>query len=131
MIIILDTSAAIDILLSKGDFEIYKTEIQKADTVLAPEIYISEISNVAWKYNKIAGFTHDQSLVLADDGINLVDYFLPVKEIWKESLREAMNNDHHVYDCLYIVCARRNDAILLSKDKRLKKLCKELQIQTK
>lgn len=130
MIIILDTSAAIDILLSKGNFEIYKREIEKADTVIAPEIYLSEITNVSWKYNKLAGFTHEESLSLAEDGINLIDQFIPVKDLWKESLREAINNNYPVYDCLYIVCARRNDGILLSKDKKLKNICTGLKIQT-
>ena len=130
MIIILDTSAAIDILLGKGNFENYQNLIEKADTVIAPEIYISEITNVAWKYNKIADFTHEESLSLAEDGINLIDQFVAVKDLWKESLREAINNDHPVYDCLYVVCARRNDGILLSRDKKLKKICEELRIQT-
>ena len=130
MIIILDTSAAIDILLGKGNFENYQNLIEKADTVIAPEIYISEITNVAWKYNKIADFTHEESLSLAEDGINLIDQFVAVKGLWKESLREAINNDHPVYDCLYVVCARRNDGILLSRDKKLKKICEELRIQT-
>jgi len=130
VIIILDTSAALDILLNKGNFEIYKSEIEKADTVVAPEIYLSEITNVAWKYYKIAGFTHEEALSLAEDGINLIDQFIPVKELWKESLREAVNNNHPVYDCLYIVCARRNDGILLSQDKKLKNICAELKIQT-
>ncbi len=130
MIIILDTSAAIDILLGKGDFEKYKNIIEKADTVIAPEIYLSEITNVAWKYNKIANFTHEESLNLAEDGINLIDQFVAVKDLWKESLREAINNDHPVYDCLYVVCTRRNDGILLTRDKKLKKICEELKIQT-
>ena len=130
MIIILDTSAAIDILLGKGNFENYQNLIEKADTVIAPEIYISEITNAAWKYNKIADFTHEESLSLAEDGINLIDQFVAVKGLWKESLREAINNDHPVYDCLYVVCARRNDGILLSRDKKLKKICEELRIQT-
>ncbi len=130
MIIILDTSAAIDILLGKGNFENYQNIIEKADTVIAPEIYISEITNVAWKYNKLADFTHEESLNLAEDGINLIDQFVAVKDLWKESLREAINNDHPVYDCLYVVCARRNDGILLSRDKKLKKICEELRIQT-
>lgn len=130
MIIILDTSAAIDILLGKGNFEIYKNKIEKADTVITPEIYLSEITNVAWKYNKIANFTHEESFNLAEDGINLIDQIVSVQDLWKESLREAMNNDHPVYDCLYVVCARRNDGILLSKDKKLRKLCEELKVQT-
>ncbi len=130
MIIILDTSAAIDILLSEGNFEIFRREIEKADTVIAPEIYLSEIANVAWKYNKLAGFTHEESLNLADDGINLIDQFISVKDMWKESLREAINNDHPVYDCLYMVCTRRNDGLLLSKDKKLKKMCEVNKVQT-
>ena len=130
MIIILDTSAAVDILLSKGNFEIYKNKIEKADTIIAPDIYLSEITNVAWKYNRIAGFSHEETLSLAEDGINLIDQFIPVKDLWKESLREAVNNNHPLYDCLYIVCTRRNDGILLSKDNKLKQICAELKIQT-
>ena len=128
MILVLDTSAAIDILLHKVGSEKYNREIERADTVIAPEIYISEISNVAWKYNKIAGFSNEESLNLSEDGINLIDQFVPVINIWKESLREAMNNDHTVYDCLYAVCARRNDGLLLTKDKNLKHLCDQLRV---
>ena len=47
MIIVLDTSAAMDVLLSNGEFELYRKNIEKADAVIAPEIYISEISNVS------------------------------------------------------------------------------------
>ena len=130
MILILDTSAAADVVLRKGEFEKYKNKIEEADTVIAPEIYISEISNVAWKYKKLAGFTYEESLTFAEDGINLVDQYVPVNEIWKESLREALNNDHPVYDCLYAVCARRNDGILLTRDRKLKNICDELKIQT-
>lgn len=130
MILILYSSAAIDILLGKGNFLNYQNIIKNADTVIAPEIYLSEITNAAWKYNKIAKFTHEESFNLAEDGINLIDQFIPVKDLWKESLREAMNNDHPVYDCLYVVCARRNDGVLLTRDKKLKKLCEELKVQT-
>ncbi len=130
MIVVLDVSAAIDVLLNKGDFEIYKNKIEKADVVLAPEIYLSEITNAAWKYNRIAGFSSGNSVSLAEDGINLIDQFISVKDLWKESLLEAINNNHPVYDCLYLICARRNNGVLLTKDKKLKNICSELRIQT-
>ena len=130
MIIVLDTSAAIDVVLNTDGAEKYRTKIKEADAVIAPEIYIAEISNVAWKYRKLADFTHEECLSLADNGINLVDAYIPVIEIWKESLREAMINDHPVYDCLFVVCARRNDGILLTKDAKLKQLCDELEVQS-
>lgn len=130
MIIVLDTSAAIEILLQKEESDKFKKEIAEADTVIAPELYISEITNVAWKYQKIAKFLHDDCYILAEDGINLVDQFISTKELWKEALREAMNNDQTVYDCQYLVCARRNDGILLTKDQKLKKICRKLKIRT-
>jgi predicted nucleic acid-binding protein len=129
MILVLDTSAAVDVLLNAGEFEKYKQELEIADAVIAPEIYISEISNVAWKYEKLAGFAHEESLQLAEDGINLVDTYIPAADIWKESLREALNNDHPVYDCLYVVCARRNDGLLLTKDRKLRRICDDLKVQ--
>ena len=128
MILVLDVSAAIDVLLNKGKFHTYTTEIEKADAVMAPQLYISEISNVAWKYRKLAGFSHEESLRLAEDGVNLIDSYVPVTDIWKESLREAFYSDHPVYDCLYVVCARRNDGTLLTKDKRLAQLCDDLNV---
>lgn len=130
MTIVLDTSAAIEILLAKEESEKFKKEIIIADTVIAPELYISEITNVAWKYNKIAKFKHEECYSLAEDGINLIDQFIDTKELWKESLREAMNNDQSVYDCQYLICARRNDGVLLTKDQKLKKLCRKLKIET-
>lgn len=130
MIIVLDTSAAIEILLQKEESDKYTREISEADTVIAPELYISEITNVAWKYQKIAKFKHEDCYSLAEDGINLVDQFINTKELWKEALREAMNNDQTAYDCQYLVCARRNDGTLLTKDQKLKKLCRKLKIRT-
>jgi len=130
MIIVLDTSAAIEMLLNKPDSYKYKKHVIEADAVIAPELYIAEISNVAWKYSKIAGFRHEECYRLAEDGINLVDQFIDTSDLWKEALREAMNNDQSVYDCQYIICARRNDALLLTKDQKLKKVCRKLKIET-
>ena len=130
MIIVLDTSAAIEILLKKEESEKFKKRIAEADAVISPELYISEITNVAWKYNKLAGFSHEECYELAQDGINLIDQFVNSKDLWKEALRESMYNDHPVYDCLYVICARRNDGILMTKDKKLKKLCEKLKIET-
>ena len=114
----------------KGDVVSLLKNIETADIVIAPEIYISEISNTAWKYNKLANFTREESTSLAEDGILLIDKFIPILELWKEALRESINYDHPVYDFLYIVCARRNDGILLTKDVKLQKICKKLKIKT-
>jgi predicted nucleic acid-binding protein len=129
MILILDVSASIEILLKRKNANSLKEKITSADTVIAPDIFVAEIANVAWKYYKIGNYSHEDAVSLAEDGLALVDQFLSTKELWKESLRESINYDHPVYDALYAVCARRNDGKLLTVDKRLKNLCKRLRIE--
>jgi predicted nucleic acid-binding protein len=129
MILILDVSASIEILLKRKNANSLKEKIALADTVIAPDIFVAEITNVAWKYYKIGNYSHEESVSMAEDGLALVDQFISTKELWKESLRESINNNHPIYDALYAVCARRNDGILLTVDKRLKNLCKKLKIE--
>ncbi|MFP4383753.1 MAG: type II toxin-antitoxin system VapC family toxin [Spirochaetia bacterium] len=128
MIAVLDASAAIGILLRKKDGEKYFETLISSTTVIAPDLYISEITNVAWKHHKLQNFTHEEAATLAEDGIALIDQYIPTKDLWKEALRESINNDHPAYDAVYAICARRNDAVLLTYDKRLKQLCKKLKL---
>ncbi len=129
MKIVLDASAAIEIVLNKLDASEFSEIISKAEIVIAPELFISEISNVAWKYYKLANFSEQQAVELANNSMQLIDYTVPAETIWQESLGLAMSNNQAVYDCLYLVCARRNNAVLISKDKRLKALCKKLEVK--
>ena len=130
MTVVLDTSAAVDVVLQKEGCETFLHQIETANAVISPDIYIAEITNVAWKYHKLANFTHDQSVDLANDGLLLVDKFIPAIDLWKEALRESNIYNHPVYDLLYLVCTRRNDAVLLTRDKKLKILCQKLEIET-
>lgn len=130
MTVVLDVSAAIDVVLRKDAYIEFSEVIGKADVVIAPEIYISEISNVAWKYHKLANYSQEQSSYLAETGILIIDKFVPVADLWKEALQEAILNDHSVYDLLYLVCARRSNGVLLTRDKKLITLCSELHVRT-
>ncbi len=128
MIVVLDASAAIGILLKKKDGEKHFEALTSATTVIAPDLYIAEITNITWKYNKLLNFTHEESGTFAEDGIALIDQYFPTKDLWKEALRESINNDHPAYDTVYAICARRNDGVLITYDKRLKQLCKKLKV---
>jgi predicted nucleic acid-binding protein len=130
MIVTLDVSAAVEVLLNRGNASTLREGIERADTVIAPEIFVSEIANVAWKYNRIGSYSYEQSVSLAEDGISLVDHFISTQELWKESLRESINANHPVCDAVYAICARRNDGRLLTVDKRLMHLCENLHIES-
>jgi predicted nucleic acid-binding protein len=130
MIVILDVSAAIEILLKREKAELFQTEVLNADWVIAPDLYISEISNVLWKYCNANIIKHDESVKIVEDGISIIDAFISSNDIWREALSEGIKNKHSVYDMMYLITARRNDGILMTSDRKLNNLAKKLDIKT-
>jgi len=128
MIVILDVSAAIQIILQKEKKELFNTKFKEASWVLAPDLYISELSNVLWKYYKANIVSHEDCIQYVEDGITMIDDYIDGKELWKEALGEGIKNNHSIYDMYYAVLARRNDATLITNDGQLAKICNDLKI---
>lgn len=129
MTVVLDVSAALEILLRKDKAGLFEKTFQEADWVIAPELYIAEISNVLWKYQKAKALSHEEALRVTENGIALVDDFFGLQDLWKEAQGEGVRSAHSVYDLFYAVLARRNDALLMTSDKELAALCRKLEIQ--
>jgi len=129
MIVVLDASAGIEIALSRHNAELYEMKIEKASKVMTSELYKAETANVLWKYN-IAGLLNREELQkrlrYCDE---LIDEYINISENSEEALNEGMRMKHSVYDLLYLVIARRNGAILLTQDKKLKKIAKEAGVE--
>ena len=50
MIIVLDTSAAVEIVLQREHAIYLGRKVAEADWIIAPSLFIPEITNVFWKY---------------------------------------------------------------------------------
>ena len=131
MTAVLDVSAAIEILLQKEKKELFNATYKKTSWVIAPDLYIAEISNVLWKYYKSGLISHIECIQYVEDGIELIDDYFPSKELWKEALGEGIKNTHSIYDMYYAVLARRNDATLITNDNKLSLICNKLNIEVK
>ena len=131
MTAVLDVSAAIEILLQKEKKELFNATYEKASWVIAPDLYIAEISNVLWKYYKSGLISHIECIQYVEDGIDLIDDYFPSKELWKGALGEGIKNTHSIYDMYYAVLARRNDATLITNDSKLSLICNKLNIDVK
>jgi len=129
MIVVLDVSGAIEVVLQRGKIDLYEGILNKASWVITPDLFVSEISNVLWKYNKAQVITHEDCIQFVEDGIKMIDDYFDCKELWKEALSEGIKSNHSIYDMYYAVLARRNDAILVTNDGPLAKLCKDLKIE--
>ncbi len=128
MIVVLDVSAAIEILFQKAKQEKFNDIYKKGTWIIAPDVFIAEITNVLWKYYKAKVLSHEDCIQYVQDGIDMIDDFIDARELWKESLAEGIRNNHSIYDMYYSVLARRNDAVLITNNGPLAEICKKLNI---
>jgi predicted nucleic acid-binding protein len=128
-IIVLDVSAAIQILLKKEKKEYFQKMYEEASWVITPDLYIPEITNVLWKYNKAKIFSHEECQQFVNDGIELIDDFFETKELWTEVLGESIKYKHPSYDLFYAILARRNDGKLITNDSDLEEICNKMKIE--
>lgn len=129
MIVVLDVSAAIEIIFQKDKKDLFNNTYKKGTWIIAPDLFIAEMTNVLWKYHKAKVISHKDCIQYVQDGIDMIDDFIDAKELWKESLSEGIKNNHSIYDMYYLVLSRRNDAVLLTNDGPLANICMKLNVE--
>ena len=129
MIGVMDVSGTMEILMQKEKAEEFSRIIQESSFIMAPDLYISELSNSLWKYYTMKIYTKEICHEYIRDGIDFIDKFISSQEIWEEAFAEGIKNNHSIYDMLYMVTARRYDAVLITNDSVLKGISKKNHIQ--
>ncbi len=123
MKVVLDVSAAIEIILHKEKQKPFEEVFLSADRVIAPDLFVSEIANVFWKLQRAGLLSEDECLGFTEDGINMVDGFFNSADLWKSALELSLRHNHPVYDMLYLALAEKEKALLMTNDRALAGLC--------
>ena len=130
MIIVLDSNAAIEIVLKREKAKKIRELIETAEKTVSSEFFRIEVANVIRKYyhgKYIKKADCPRLLTLAE---NLIDEFVPIKENYREALGEALRLNYSAYDMLYLTLARKMGAVLLTLDHPLNVIAKKEGIQT-
>jgi len=130
MIVVLDASAAIKIIIQQDSTKALIDYLKKADWVIAPDIYVSEATNVFWKYHHFENLPLDTCENALSKTIALIDDFISTRDMHREAFSLSCQIQHPVYDSMYLVCARRHDGIIVSADKKLNQLAQKQSIRT-
>lgn len=124
--LVLDTSAAIRILLDKDP--VCMDLVLRADIVLAPSLYKAEIGNVFLKYHRIENLDYRVCLDVMDKAFNLVTDYIDDQFIRKAAFDAGIRYRLSYYDGLFLALALETGSVLLTKDKKLKEIADALQI---
>ncbi len=128
MTVVLDASAAAGIALCQPQTGQLVERLESATLVLAPDLFVSEVCNTFWKYRKAGLLTQEQAESNLARALGLADRLEPAAPCYQEAFALAVKQQHPFYDALYLVIARRNNAVLLTLDKRLAALAASLDI---
>tara|TARA_B100000959_G_scaffold241254_1_gene263008 strand:+ start:261 stop:557 length:297 start_codon:yes stop_codon:yes gene_type:complete len=60
MIAVLDTSAAVEVVLKRESATLFSHFLAEADLVIAPTLLITEATNVFWKYQQFSDYPYDE-----------------------------------------------------------------------
>ncbi|MBV5338620.1 MAG: type II toxin-antitoxin system VapC family toxin [Deltaproteobacteria bacterium] len=129
MITILDASAAVAIAMNLAESAKFLPNIDISDMVIAPDLFVAEVSNAIWKYVRAGILDSDQGSNVLERAVSLVDTFEPGQGLYKEAFALSVDHMHPVYDALYLVLARRHNGVLATLDKRLAELASKLHIR--
>jgi predicted nucleic acid-binding protein len=119
VILVLDPSAAVEIVLQRDSAQSLAEIVKEADWVIAPTLFIVEVNNVFWKYQKFVDYPYPDCERDIEQTIALPDQFINEMDLYREAFKLGCTLDHPIYDMLYVVLARRNSARLLTMDKKL------------
>jgi predicted nucleic acid-binding protein len=128
MTVIVDVSGIAQILFQTAKKDKFEAVLKEASSVMAPDLYVSELTNTLWKFCVKGIYTPEECTQFIKDGLGYISEYIDSKDLWQEAFCEGVKNKHPVYDMYYAVAARRNDGILITNDGDLAKICKKLSI---
>lgn len=126
MRLILDASAALNIVMRTDLAAGFIVGLERADMVLAPSLFHAEVANALWKYARAGLLDKPTMMTRLDEALGLVDSFEPDERLVTEALSLSVVHQHPVYDMLYVVLAMRYGAKLISADSKLIKLAQRI-----
>ena len=122
MIIVIDTSAGIEIVLKRSKSSVFNQMVLSARKVITSDLYKIEAANVIWKYVKANLLEKNKANRTLELTQGLVDEFIDISENNEEAMNESIRTGHSTYDLLYFTLARRYGASLMTLDAKLKEL---------
>jgi predicted nucleic acid-binding protein len=130
VIIVLDSSAAIEVILKREKGKMFRELIASSEKVITSDFFKIEVANVIRKYYKGNYIKREECSQLLKLSKDLVDEFVSINQAHVEALNEAIRLDYSAYDMLYLILARNNGALLLTCDGPLNRIAEKEGIRT-
>jgi predicted nucleic acid-binding protein len=94
--------------------------------LFAPDLVLAEIANTLWKYVRIGELSVEIAREMIAKAPEPFAALFPLHPLHSPAFELACNLKHPVYDCIYLALARREGLPLVTADKRLASIARNL-----
>lgn len=126
--VLLDASAAIKLVTNEPGSERARGLYRDVETLSLPDWARLEVANALWKMQARGHTTSASALLSFEDLEQLHLRVTPALDLSERALALALEIQHPVYDCLYLVLALDEGAALATADAKLAEHARALGI---
>ena len=119
MIRVIDASVASKWFIAEPQTDIAEALLLRGDVLVAPDLIVAEICNVAWLKCRRGDISDQQAVAMIEGLPAMFDELVPVTELASRALVIASETDHPAYGCFYIALAERHGTQVVTADRRL------------
>jgi len=117
--LVIDASVACKWFIDEPHFDRAADLLTGDDPLIAPDLIIPEVCNVAWLKLRRGEMTSDHASAMIDGLPEFLDEVVPMAQLAARALTIAVALAHPANDCFYIALAERRDTRLVTADRRL------------
>jgi predicted nucleic acid-binding protein len=127
--LVLDASAAIGVATDRAAASL-RLILPEADEVLAPDLFVAEVTNAIWKYHEFSNLSQGEAEARLEEAVGLVDTLVSCRDLYRAALVLSRAAHRPAYDMFYLALAIREGAQFLTLDKALRKEARRQGIAT-
>jgi predicted nucleic acid-binding protein len=127
--VVLDASAALHLVMNGKTSDAIAERLDEAQFVTAPDLFAGEVANGLWRYVEHGDITADEATDQLAAALALAGPLVPGSVVAHEALVAAATYHHPVYDMMYAVLARRQGATVITRDARLARALRAMEVQ--
>ena len=128
MSLVLDASAAVELVMARPRRSSIGAVIKQSDWVLAPSLFVYEVTNALWKYHRLAGVELTELQLALEQAIALANELIAADALSAEALRISCEVACPAYDAAYLAAAKARGAVLLTLDLKLIANARRVQV---
>ena len=131
MSLIVDASVAVKWVVEEPGSGAAAAVLSSGERLIAPDLVLAEIGNAVRKKLSHGIIPREQAVLAARTAERAFDELVPIRLLAVSAIELALDLNHPVYDCFYLVLAARERMPLITADDRLRAAAERANVEAR